>query len=522
MATDRSVDGAGRWLTVFWPLAILFHLAGNGQHLLALQRGVNAVGSVQLAIVVVAGVMLIRPGARAAALLGGLFVLVLWLKMPVVGNHEIILGLFSLAVIPAVVAGGAGWPQTVAPVGRSILLVAYGFVAFSKLNSGFLDAVQSCAVLFADEFGEVAGLRPSDSSWMPTAVIAATVVIEAAIPILLLISRYRRFGVGLALVFHFVLALEPNSHIWDFSATLLPLFLLFAPASALELIDRRLLAIDRRPVSERALGLGLLFAIQGVVMSGGLLGAPTWSLAFPMWLAVSGTITAGYLWFLRTPAAAHRQPQSEPPTRPQRYLQSQPHSQAQPRSARHSTIPSTFLPAGPRWMTVSMLAIVGVAVLNGVSPYLELRTAAAFNMYSNLRVVDGESNHLIVAGIRSADEPSYVALVRVDEGSVLDFYIERSLSVPVESLDRFLSDHPAEDPSIFVDGGAVPARSLGYGELETTGPGWLDELHSAFSRKLGARRAVHTYGAGDAAESSAGGANGVVEPRCLRAWGPIG
>ena len=37
-----------------------------------------------------------------------------------------------------------------------------------------------------------------------------------------------------------------------------------------------------------------------------------------------------------------------------------------------------------------------VAVLNGLTPYTEVKTGFGWNMYSNLAVVDGESNHLIV------------------------------------------------------------------------------------------------------------------------------
>ena len=37
------------------------------------------------------------------------------------------------------------------PVGRTVLLIAYGFAAFSKLNSGFFDPDTSSAVYDQDE-----------------------------------------------------------------------------------------------------------------------------------------------------------------------------------------------------------------------------------------------------------------------------------------------------------------------------------------------------------------------------------
>ncbi len=37
-------------------------------------------------------------------------------------------------------------------------------------------------------------------------------------------------------------------------------------------------------------------------------------------------------------------------------------------------------------------------MLNGLSTYLELKTGYAWNMYSNLETVNGQSNHLLVPG----------------------------------------------------------------------------------------------------------------------------
>ena len=44
------------------------------------------------------------------------------------------------------------------------------------------------------------------------------------------------------------------------------------------------------------------------------------------------------------------------------------------------------------WMWVVPVLVV----LNGLSPFLELRTAYAFNMYANLETAAGESNHFLV------------------------------------------------------------------------------------------------------------------------------
>jgi hypothetical protein len=476
-----------RWLAVLWPAAILFHLAGNGTHLLAF----DLIGALQFIMAVAAAVMLVRPRPLVAGALAGLFATVLWLKLPMVGNHEIILGLFSVAVGFSVLSARARWTEQVAPVGRWILLISYGFIAFSKLNRGFLDTVGSCAVLFADEFGRIVGLTPSNSPAVALAAIIATVLIEATIPVLLLSTRLRQLGVALALGFHLLLSLDPTSHIWDFSATLLPLFLLFAPEAFRQTLAHRCEALRRRPLRERSLVIGLVLAMQAVAMAGGLpFGGPTWTVAFPVWVVVAGAVVASYGQFLWSPKTATGV--SVEPT--------------QTRGLLGLGSLRAGLDGGPRSgvVTVGFSVLLACAVSNGLAPYLEVRSAAAFNMYSNLRVVDGDSNHLIVRRALSDAEPSYVTINAVDEGSGLQFYVDRNLMVPTENLDRHLAEHLDENPMIVLDGASVPARSAGYGE--GTEGGVFASVTSVISHKLLFRRAVHQ---GD-------------ETACLRAWGPIG
>ena len=468
----------GRWLSILWPLAILFHLAGNGGHLLAL----TSVGMLQLGLVILAGWTLVQPRPAVAAGLAALYLTVLWIKMPVVGNHEIILGLFSATVIPAAAVGRGRWPVLVAQPGRAILVVAYGTIAVSKLNTGFFDLVGSCAVLFADEFGAIVGAAPSNSSVLSAAIIAVTAGTEVSIPILLMIRRFRLYGVGLALAFHFVLALDPVSHIWDFSAVLLPLFLLFMPVGFHRQLDRSLASVDRRPEGERTLAVAVIIGLAGIAMAGGLpFSAPTWSVAFPAWLAVSGLVLVHYWRFGVAQGFGRRQTTTE----------SQLLNGWEPKTV----------------VRLSTLLIVAVAVLNGLSPYLEVRSAAAFNMYSNLRVIDGDSNHLLINSLRSNDR-AYAEMVDVAQDSSLEFYLDNRLALPVETLDRYLSDHPAENPVINLGQGPVAARAAGYGSAQATGVG--GGVADVFVRKLAVRRAVPL-------EALHGG-----QPRCLRAWGPIG
>lgn len=478
LAEPRS----GRWLSILWPAAICWHLAANGSHLAVL----DTVGILQVMMAVVAATMIWRPTGAGAIGLALTFLVVFWLKLPVVGNHEVILALFGLIVIPAVLATGPRWTEVVMPAGRVLLLVAYGFIALSKLNSDFFDTAVSCAVLFGDGLGSVVGLRPSRSPSLATTVIVATAAIELVIPVLLAIRRFRSTGVLVALIFHFVLALDPTSHVWDFSATLLPLFLMFGSSDVSDELDRRLAWLRRPSAGARMLLFGLILCLQWLLLVGVRL--PTavpfvgdrtiaaWLIAYPLWLAVGGITIAV--------AARARFGRIAPAPSP----------------GDEGASPTIGRPIKLVWGLVMALT-----VLNGVAPYLEVRSAAAFNMYSNLRVVDGRSNHFLFGSVRDDGRDSFVEVLDAVEVGELAYYVDNELLLPAENLDRYLSDIEDGDPVIKTGVGPMSARAAGYGTADG-GSGRWQRLQAVLQRKLGFRRAV----------------NHADDGSCLRSWGPLG
>ena len=52
---------------------------------------------------------------------------------------------------------------------------------------------------------------------------------ETAIPVMLVVRRWRLAGVLLAFAFHFALAMDPGDVVFNFSAILLAFFFLFLP-----------------------------------------------------------------------------------------------------------------------------------------------------------------------------------------------------------------------------------------------------------------------------------------------------
>ena len=96
----------------------------------------------------------------------------------------------------------------------------------------------------------------------------------------------------------------------------------------------------------------------------------------------------------------------------------------------------------PMWM-----AVVPVLVLiTGLSPYLELRTAYAFNMYSNLQTADGESNHLLVTRtVPLTDFESDLVRIKATNEPGLELYATSGFDLPFLQLRAYLSHHKRLD-----------------------------------------------------------------------------
>ena len=282
----------------------------------------------------------------------------------------------------------------------------------------------------------------------------------------LVIRRLRGAGVVLALSFHFLLAVDPASHVWDFSSALLPLFVLFLPAGFHRLIDGVVGRWRGRPAVERLASIGLVVALQATSLVGPL---PDWLPAYPLWLAIGGAVTVAAARFVIGADGGLRW-----------------------------TLGGTGPDDGRRWsLGVVIVLVIGLA--NGLAPYAEVRTAAAFNMYSNLRIVDGDSNHFVVPALPVGLHRPMAALEDPGPDSELAFYHSAGMIVPMENLTRYATDHRDE----------VVVGRVGEGQsvlVEPAAGGVMGRLVDGLETKLAFRRAL------DADEPAA----------CLRSWGPIG
>ena len=100
-----------------------------------------------------------------------------------------------------------------------------------------------------------------------------------------------------------------------------------------------------------------------------------------------------------------------------------------------------------------MAPVLALALFNGLTPYLELKTATGYNMYSNLVTSGGETNHFLVpatAGLR--DEGGDLALIIETSDEDLAEYIDSGFTMPFVNLTDYLADHP-ETSLVYERGG---------------------------------------------------------------------
>lgn len=394
--TGRLGESAD-WFQRLWAIGVIAHIVGNpriGQ----VVGDTTILGVVSLVTGLLAVAAVLRPDDRR--LLVGLVAavpLLAWLEAPILSNHWMLATLTSVALAVAFTLRRSWtWFATTA---RSMHLAFYFFAAFAKLNSDFFDATVSCAVVFANQTLESAGLPIMSRDSATAAVLPYLIAgIELAIPVLLINYRTRFAGVVLGLAFHSLLSFDLGQHIYDFTGILFPLFLLWIPSRSLD-------------------DLGEFLPERTQVFAGIVLTLFVVSSVLPDTPVTSVLLTQGFflLWipfavFLTAFVVTRRVGVHDTAYRP---------------------------PDAVSWF---LLALV---VLNGLMPYVEVKTANAWNMYSNLAVVGGESNHLILrSGVPIGSAHDDLIEVLATDDPRLSLYVDSGWLLPERNLQDYLADHP--------------------------------------------------------------------------------
>ena len=254
---------------------------------------------------------------------------------------------------------------------RTTVVVFYAFAAFAKLNHDFLDPAASCATQFYRHVTTWLPLPTAD--WAVVATPWGTLIAEAALPIGLLFARGRgRLAViALGIVFHLALSLDASKHFVNFSAVMMVALVVFLPRRDLAALTAGRVGRST-PLSFLGGALVVLFLLGIATAYGALLRLP-----FFAWRHLLMTAFAFFLL---------------------------------------ARLPWRTVTDEPRAMALGFapMLVIALAVLNGLSPYLGLKTRTAFDMYSNLRLEADRSNHLLVP--RSLDALGILA----DRVTILD------------------------------------------------------------------------------------------------------
>lgn len=174
-------------------------------------------------------------------------------RLPEIWNSEFWDGLVETCVLLVGAVGLAMWRQPLstssssslsfsdwlmthsAPPARATFIALYGLTVLFKLTSSFLDPAISCAPLFPMALLENAYPTSLPDPPLPLlrfvvgASPAATVLIEALVPIALLAAPWR-VGVGVGVFFHWLIAMTPPpNNAGGFSCGVLARYYFFAP-----------------------------------------------------------------------------------------------------------------------------------------------------------------------------------------------------------------------------------------------------------------------------------------------------
>lgn len=329
-----------------------------------------------------------------------------WLSMPSVPNHQVLLSLIDLLLLLDLARRSEHFPSshTVATT-RALIVVIYFFAALAKMNSEFLGPL-SCADIFTQHIGAffrvLSGKSPLDS--VPSNVIRwGALVIEFLLLPLLIFRRTRSVGVLLAMLFHLGLAIDPVKRFFNFSAVMYVGLLTFLLPLRDALRLPRLLVASAKAGSLLFLFAALCLSYDAELSTASLLGR--FALGAMLWLLSFVPISLFLL---------------------SRNWRAPPESSLSGASAPY-------------------LAVLLVALLNGLAPYLGLKTGSSFTMYSNLRIDAQSSNHLIIPrslNLLGLMEEPVTIVGSSNEALRAAIQSEGSLRVYPFELYRLLLEHP--------------------------------------------------------------------------------
>ena len=428
-------------------LAILFHQSRLGDW---------EVLSPQMAVSLAAIFVLLRPSSapRFFAMLAIQLVSLL-IDMPNVVNHWLLLGLTTVGLAGGLVLAAVrrrNWLsdsgeiyRRVAPVVRIQVVLVYLFAVLAKLNTDFLDPALSCGAAMS---GDLLASGPVSlyGAWQDVPAIAGTLLIEALLPIGLLIRRTRVAAVLAGGTFHTVLAVA--GHV-SFSGFAFAFYALFLPDD----LPRRLRSVlDATPALGSAASRLSAFAgsrLAFPLLAGAWIGLAI-AISYGPDLVYNGVARLAVVVFVAYAIALGA-------VLALCLLRGGPGAYA----------PGALRLVHPVWAIAPLLV-----VLNAATPYIGLKTQSAFTMYSNLQTEAGRWNHVLVPeSVRIFDlQDDTVEVVKSSDQRLAEAAGEDTELIE-HDFRTYVSQHPELSVSYRHEGELVTVPRAGRDPAASDGPG---------------------------------------------------
>lgn len=398
--------------TILWSIATLFHMAYAGVFDMKLNYSLLTLAAL---------FVIYRPGS-----VPGFIILILlqlydiFFLMPGVNNHWLFTCFVNITILTVLVhlflkyrsftIDAGSWYQQFAPIVRIEVLILYFYAVFHKLNSDFFNPSVSCATEL---------LKYQNLPFVPltSEIFVAsgyfTVIIETVIPLLLVFKRTRKPGLLIGVVFHSILAYSSYNGYFDFSSMMFALYFLFTgPDFAVYLKNkwqalRNVKFFNRFSVTRLLITLVVILAVMGLIhkLNYALPDFPDFNL-YCYWLIYNLV----FLYFII------------------KYCLQKSPSEPGIFSLYHRL----------HWI------FPVIVFLNGLSPYLGLKTENSFSMFSNLRTEGGVTNHyLIPASFQIFDyQREYVEILASSDPFLQSAADEKKLMVLFHFNDYIHSKKP--------------------------------------------------------------------------------
>jgi hypothetical protein len=402
------------WL---WAAGMISHMASYSEPV-----ELATVAMFTLAILVVFGMY--RTGAFFMLLI--VHLIYVYSRLPRVPNHSVIAAAVDLTILGAALwmaSSTRDWRidttalyKTFAPVVRIELLIVYFFVVCHKLNSGFFDLEHSCGSFMYLRLAREYPLLPTGDWFRPWAIYL-TMLAETAIPVMLVVRRWRLAGLLLAFAFHFALAMDPGDVVFNFSAILLAFFFLFLPdefaasvATTLSAVRSRVLRMPHlNTIAVKGAALALTAPLlAALIFRDAIATGLTFEASRNVWVVYAGVVLSIFLVTLRRNRIE--------------------------------------FPSAKALLTVrtpALLIIPALLFANGVMPYLGLKTETSFAMYSNLRTEGGYSNHwLMPASLQFWDYQRDLVKIHRTSVSRIQRLVNRGYQWTYYEFKWLMHEHP--------------------------------------------------------------------------------